>query len=312
MMSSLFLAGGLALLYIGAEALVRGGSALALRLGIAPLIVGLTVVAFGTSTPEMVVSVGAALAGNSDISMGNIVGSNICNIGLILGLAAMIQPMKVQVQLVRFDVPIMIATSVVLVVLVADGGLDRIDGFMLCIAMATYMWFLIVGARKDRNAMAEAMTDTIHATSIPMGRAILMVFVGLGLLVLGGKFFVDGAVSLAERFGISERVIGLTVVAVGTSMPELATSIVAAVKREADISIGNVVGSNIFNILWILGVTGLIRPITTAGFSMVDYAVMIGFAIALFPLARFGFELSRWKGALLLAGYVAYLTYLAR
>ncbi len=306
----LFLAGGLVLLYFGAEALVRGGAALALRLGIAPLIVGLTVVAFGTSAPEMVVSVGAATTGAGGIALGNVIGSNICNIALILGLAALIRPMKVQVQLIRLDIPIMIGASVALVVLLADGVLGRLDGLLLVGAMAAYLWFLIATARRDRNALAGAVEDTAHAASIPTGRGIMMVVGGLALLVLGGKLFVDGAVDLAESLGVSERIIGLTVIALGTSLPELATSVVASVKNEGDMSIGNVIGSNIFNILAILGISATVQPLVSDAFSLLDFGMMLGLAICLFPLVRTGFTLNRWEGALLLASYVAYVTFL--
>ncbi len=309
-MPLLLLAGGLVLLYFGAEALVRGGAALALRLGIAPLIVGLTVVAFGTSAPEMVVSVGAATTGAGGIALGNVIGSNICNIALILGLAALIRPMKVQVQLIRLDIPIMIGASVALVVLLADGVLGRFDGLLLAGAMAVYLWFLIASARRDRNALAGAMEDTVHANSIPTGRGIMMVVGGLALLVLGGKIFVDGAVTLAESLGVSERIIGLTVIAIGTSLPELATSVVASVKNEGDMSIGNVIGSNIFNILAILGISALVQPLVSDAFSLLDFGMMLGLAICLFPLVQTGFTLNRWEGALLLVSYVVYVVVL--
>jgi len=308
MTTALFLVGGLILLYFGAEALVRGGAALALRLGIAPLIVGLTVVAFGTSAPEMVVSVSAATTGAGGIALGNVIGSNICNIALILGLAAVIRPLNVQVQLIRLDIPIMIGASVALVVLLADGSLGRLDGALLAGTMAVYLWFLIAMARRDRNALAGAMEDTVHATSIPTGRGIVMVVVGLALLILGGMFFVDGAVALAEGLGVSERVIGLTVIAIGTSLPELATSVVASIKNEGDMSIGNVIGSNIFNILAILGISALVAPLTATAFSLLDFGVMLGVAICLFPLVRSGFRISRLEGAFLLVVYVVYVT----
>jgi cation:H+ antiporter len=307
---SLFIAGGLLLLYLGAESLVRGGASLALKLGIAPLVVGLTVVAFGTSAPEMVVSVSAGVSGKSEIALGNVVGSNICNIGLILGLSAMLRPMKVQQQLVRFDVPIMIGTSLALIALLIDGHLSRIDGVLLAAALGVYLWVLIAGARREQDVVSEAITETIEISTLPLPRAILSVIGGLALLILGGKLFVDGAVALAETMGISERVIGLTVVAVGTSLPELATSMVAAWKKESDLSIGNVVGSNIFNVLAILGITAAVRPVSGAGFDQLDFGVMLAFAILLLPLARTGFSLTRLEGALMLAGYVGYTSYL--
>jgi len=302
---------GLALLSIGAEALVRGSAALALRLGITPLVVGLTVVAFGTSSPELVVSVKASLDDNGAIALGNVVGSNICNIALILGVAALIKPVRIEAQVIRREIPILIFASILLWAMLAGGELQRWMGLLLTVGLVAYIAFSYGGARAEKN---EAVRDEF-AEALPAPEArrawvdVLFVLVGLAMLLFGANLFVDGAVAVAERFGVSQAVIGLTIVAVGTSLPELATSIVAAFKGEGDIAVGNAVGSSIFNILCILGVAALIRPMATTGISMVDLAVMTACAVLVMPMMRSGFCLNRWEGIFLLAVYVGYLYY---
>jgi len=302
---------GLALLSIGAEALVRGSAALALRLGITPLVVGLTVVAFGTSSPELVVSVKASLDDNGAIALGNVVGSNICNIALILGVAALIKPVRIEAQVIRREIPILIFASILLWAMLAGGELQRWMGLLLTVGLVAYIAFSYGGARAEKN---EAVRDEF-AEALPAPEArrawvdVLFVLVGLAMLLLGANLFVDGAVAVAERFGVSQAIIGLTIVAVGTSLPELATSIVAAFKGEGDIAVGNAVGSSIFNILCILGVAALIRPMATTGISMVDLAVMTACAVLVMPMMRSGFCLNRWEGIFLLAVYVGYLYY---
>ena len=302
---------GLALLSIGAEALVRGSAALALRLGITPLVVGLTVVAFGTSSPELVVSVKASLDDNGAIALGNVVGSNICNIALILGVAALIKPVRIEAQVIRREIPVLIFASILLWAMLAGGELQRWMGLLLTVGLVAYIAFSYGGARAEKN---EAVRDEF-AEALPAPEArrawvdVLFVLVGLAMLLFGANLFVDGAVAVAERFGVSQAVIGLTIVAVGTSLPELATSIVAAFKGEGDIAVGNAVGSSIFNILCILGVAALIRPMATTGISMVDLAVMTACAVLVMPMMRSGFCLNRWEGIFLLAVYVGYLYY---
>jgi cation:H+ antiporter len=307
----LFLSAGIFGLYLGAEGLVRGSVALALQLGLSRLVIGLTVVAFGTSTPELVVSVKAALDGLYGISLGNVAGSNICNIALILGISAVIQPLRIDAQVVRLQIPIMILVSILLTVLLLDGGIGRLEGACLFLGIVAYTGYSLYAARKE-NPNADGNTSDLPAKA-PAGRiwvSLLFVAGGLGLLMAGAQFFLTGAVSLARNLGVSEAFIGLTIVALGTSLPELATSMMAALKKEGDIAVGNVVGSNIFNILCILGVTSLVHPIEMGGIRMIDMGVMLGVAILVLPMARSGFRLNRWEGAILLAAYGGYISYL--
>ena len=300
--------GGLVLLAVGAEGLVRGSSALALRFGITPLVIGLTVVAFGTGSPELVVSVQAAYRGESGIALGNIVGSNISNVALILGLSAIARPMKVRSELIKREVPLMIAVTVGLCLLLLDGLVSRLEGLLLVISSIAYTTFAYIAARRDRSAFVaeefkEALTETRRAVWLDM----LFVFMGFVFLLAGANLLLTGAVVVAERFGVSQVVIGLTIIAIGTSLPELATSLMASLKREPDVAFGNAIGSNILNILLILGVVALIRPIETKELRIVDIGALVASAMILLPLMWRGFVLNRWEGALLLAAYVAYL-----
>ena len=306
----LYLVGGLVMLFIGAEGLIRGSSNLAIKIGITPLVVGLTVVAFGTSTPELVVSLKAALLGNSSISLGNVVGSNIANIALILGVAAIIRPLDVHAKVIMREIPIMIGISLLLLLLLLDGELGFIDGLVFVSGIITYTFVNVWMARKEKSpeVVKEFKEGLKSKLGIPV--SIVLMIAGLGLLILGANLFVQSAVAIAKMFNVSDAIIGLTIVAIGTSLPELITSIVAAYKKESDIAIGNVVGSNIFNILGILGITALIIPISSAGISYIDLGVMLITAIILFPLSRSGFSISRMEGALLLAGYAGYIYYL--
>lgn len=306
----LYLVGGLIMLFIGAEGLIRGSSNLAIKIGITPLVVGLTVVAFGTSTPELVVSLKAALLGNSSISLGNVVGSNIANIALILGVAALIKPLDVHAKVIMREIPIMIGISLLLLLLLLDGELGFIDGLVFVSGIITYTFVNVWMARKEKSpeVVKEFKEGLKSKLGIPV--SIVLMIAGLGLLILGANLFVQSAVAIAKMFNVSDAIIGLTIVAIGTSLPELITSIVAAYKKESDIAIGNVVGSNIFNILGILGITALIIPISSAGISYIDLGVMLFTAIILFPLSRTGFSISRAEGVLLLAGYAGYIYYL--
>ncbi len=309
---ALYIIGGSIGLFIGAESLVRGASSLAIRLGISPLVVGLTVVAFATSSPEMVVSIKAAIEGNPGIVVGNVVGSNICNIALILGVAAMVSPLSVKTQVIKREIPIMIIVSVILLLILLDDTITRVEGVFLVIGIITY---IILGynysvKEKDNKEVIKEFQEIIPKSPYKVWQSLVLMTVGLGLLVVGSNLFVDGAVAIAENFGVSQAVIGLTVVALGTSLPELTTSIVASFKNENDIAIGNAVGSNVFNILSILGVSSLIRPISNTGITMVDLSIMMFFTILILPLSRSKFTLRRWEGALLFCGYVAYIFYL--
>lgn len=306
----LYLMGGVILLFIGAEGLIRGSSNLAIKIGITPLVVGLTVVAFGTSTPELVVSLKAALMGNSSIALGNVIGSNIANIALILGVAALIRPLDVHANVIMREIPIMIGISLLLIILLLDGELGLIDGIIFVAGIVVYTIVNIILARKEKNPEVDVEFKKGLESKLGVTISIVFMIVGLGLLILGANLFVQSAIAIAKLFHLSDAVIGLTIVAVGTSIPELITSIVAAYKKEADIAIGNVVGSNIFNILSILGITAIIIPISSAGISYVDLGIMLIAAIVLFPLSRTGFSITRWEGAILLAGYVVYIYHL--
>lgn len=303
-------AGGLVLLFFGGEFLVRGASALALRLGVSPLAVGLTVVAFGTSAPELVVSLDAALAGADDISMGNVVGSNICNIALILGLCSLIRPARVQAKLIRLDVPIMVGVTLLLILLMLDGRLTRLGGAVLVAGILAYTGMTLVLARRETRQVQHEYEEGIAGGGASTPRSLALVAAGLLALVLGGNLLVESAIAFATVLGVSEAVIGLTVVALGTSLPELATSLVAAIRQQGDIAIGNIVGSNIFNILGILGITAVVNPLTIGGVTMVDLAVMLGLAVFLLPLLYTGLRLNRPEAAGLLVIYAGYIGWL--
>ena len=293
---------GLVLLYYGAEYLVRGGSAIASRSCVSPLVIGLTLVAFGTSAPELFVSTSAALNGLGDICIGNVVGSNICNIALILGLSALIAPLAVNAELFRRDLPIMILASAALtVVCLFCGGIGRVVGLLFTVGIAVYT---VVGV-KSASGKCEA-----HLPEMSRGTACLAVVGGLLALVGGAKLILSGAVAIERHFGMADEFVALTVVAVGTSLPELATSVVAARKGESDIAIGNVVGSNIFNILGILGISALLRPVTIEGMDWVDFVMMLATAAGLWPLMGARGRLGRFEGVLLLAVYGVYLWWL--
>ena len=318
LMTFVYLIAGLVLLVAGAEVLVRGAAKLAAQFGISPLIIGLTVVAFGTSAPETAVSVQASLNGSGDIAIGNVVGSNIANVLLILGLTALVAPLIVSRQLIRLDVPIMIGASLVTYALAWDGSLSRLDGVLLFSAVVAYTLFLIISSRRekavgtdDEFAKEFGLNEPAkpHAGLINAG----LVVVGLVLLVLGSNFLVEGAVALARALGLSELVIGLTVIAVGTSLPELATSVLAAIRGERDIAVGNIVGSNIFNLLCVLGLASLVSPQAIAVSSSAlafDFPVMIAVAVACLPIFFAGYTINRWEGLLFLAYYIAYTLYL--
>lgn len=300
--------GGLILLALGAEGLVRGSTSMALRMGVTPLVVGLTVVAFGTGSPEMIVSLRAALAGSSDLALGNIVGSNIANIALILGLAALARPLQVRSALLWRETPIMIGVTMLLLALLHDGQLGRLDGVILATSAIAYTVGTYLVARRDANAEVSAeFAQELPKTQSSTGRSVLLVFTGFVGLLVGAHILVNGAVVIAQALGMSQVVIGLTVVAIGTSLPELATSVVAALRNDADVAFGNVLGSNILNILLILGVVATIQPILATGLRTLDLVAMAGSAILLYPLLWRGRILSRWEGGLLLVGYIFYL-----
>ena len=301
---------GFGLLYGAGDLLVRGSSRLALGFGISPLVVGLTVVAFGTSAPELAVSVNAALLGRDDIAIGNVIGSNICNIGLIVGLTGLVRAIRVENQLIRVDMPIMLGCSVLLLGLLLDGRIARAEGALLATGIVAYVAFTLVMARRQGAASAVAPSLRDGESRGRLLLSLTLVIAGVAGLTLGARVFVEGAVTVALALGISTAVVGLTVVAVGTSLPELATSVVAALRREGDIAIGNVVGSNIFNILSILGITALIRPLSIGGVRLVDVGVMLGFALVLWLFMTWRRQVTRTEAGILLAAYLAYLVWL--
>jgi cation:H+ antiporter len=315
----LTLAAGLILLAAGAEILIRGAVALALAARISPLVVGLTVVAFGTSAPELVVNLQSAWAGEADLAMGNVIGSNIFNILLILGLAAMIRPLVVSEQLVRFDVPLMIGLSLLVWVMALDGRLGRVDGCLLTLTLVVYTVWVVRKSRREqaelRREYVEEIGDTAKAPTSPIGYFVqfAQVAIGLAMLVFGARLLIDAAVDVARDFGISELMIGITLVAAGTSLPEVATSVIATVRGHRDIAVGNAVGSNLFNIMTVLGLTALVSPsgIAVAPAALwIDMPVMIVVAIACLPVFLTGRLIARWEGAIFLGYFIAYMVYL--
>jgi cation:H+ antiporter len=308
---------GLGGLVAGAELLVRGASRLALLFGISPLVVGLTVVSFGTSAPELAVSVQSAWSGQVDIAIGNVVGSNVFNVLVILGLSALVVPLVVHQQLIRQEVPVMIGVSLLLWGMAADGGIGRGDGLLLVCLLVAYTVLLI---RQSRRQGAQASTEPEEATGgvAPGWRhhwatQLAFIAVGLALLVAGSNWLVDAAADFARDLGVSELVIGLTIVAAGTSLPEVATSVMAALRGERDIAVGNAIGSNIFNILCVLGVSAVVAPssLTVAAQALdFDLPVMVGVALICLPIFFTDNLITRGNGALLLALYAAYTAYL--
>ena len=312
MLIALLLAAGLAALYFGAEWLVRGSAALALHLGLTPLLVGLTVVAYGTSTPELIVSMAAAWKGQADIAIGNAIGSNIVNIGLILGITALLCPLRVKLQLLKLDTPVMVGASILLLVFFLDQQISRWEAGVLVVLLVLYTAVNVLLARRQGTPkVEEAYARNLSGRSRGVWTCLGLVLGGLVTLALGARLFVDGATRLAQAFGVGEAIIGLTVVAIGTSLPELITSVVAAARGQADIAVGNIVGSTICNVLAILGFAGVLAgPLDGGGVQVMNVTLMTGFTAVMAAIAWTGFKLTRWEGALLLAGYAGYLAWL--
>lgn len=312
-MTWLLLVLGLVLLVFGADLMVKGAARLAGNFGVPALVIGLTVVAFGTSAPELAVSVKAAYSGQAELAIANVVGSNIFNILLILGLSAIIAPLMISRQLIRQDVPIMVGVSLVAAAMALDGNIGRLEALVLTIGLLSYTAFLFHQGRKQGMDTSDEEVEAMLKVKAPAWQNLLLVAGGLVLLVLGARWLVQSAVEIATMFGVSEAVIGLTIVAAGTSLPEVVTSVVATMRGERDIAVGNVVGSNIFNILSVLGLSGLVSPIPLlAGEQLVqlDLPVMLGAAILCVPLFFTGAILDRIEGSIFLALYVAYIWYL--
>ena len=303
---------GLALLIGGAEILVRGAARLAALFGISPLVIGLTVVAFGTSSPEFAVTIKSTLSGQGSLALGNVIGSNICNVLLILGLSAMITPLFVARQLVRCEVPLMILVSCAVLLFAWDGALSRSEGLLLILGLLAYIAFQVVQSRKEAAAPDEDFGPVDKSTSGWLKNTALVIG-GLALLILGSRWLVSSAVSIAQQFKVSEAVIGLTVIAVGTSLPEIVTSLIAALRGKGDIAVGNVVGSNLFNLLGVLGLAGIIAPdgipVPPATLSL-DLPVMLLTALACLPIFFTDSVISRQEGALFFGYYCAYTLHL--
>lgn len=309
---------GLLLLYVGAEWLVKGAAGLARTFGIPSLIIGLTVVGYGTSAPEMTVSVLAAIRGSSAMALGNVVGSNIANLGLIMGMTTLIAPPRTDGRLIRREVPALLLTTAAIPLCLLDGRVSRAEGLVLLAAAFAFTGWLVHDVRGSRAASAESRADAAvmegaaEESGAPAGagRAALVGYaiVGLVLLVIGGEAFVRGAVGFARRFGIEDRVVGLTVVAIGTSLPELATSLVAATRGHADLAVGNVVGSNLYNIVLVLGTTAAIHPVDGDLAAMrLDLAALVAMTLFAAVAVRTERVLRRWEGVVLLLGYVSFL-----
>lgn len=311
----LFIGGGV-LLIGGAELLVRGASRVAIAAGITPLVVGLVIVAFGTSAPELAVTVGSAWAGESDVALGNVVGSNIFNILFVLGMSAVVAPLVVSQQLVRFDVPLLIAAGVLVLFLGLDGVVGRLDGLVLASGVVAYTIFLIRQSRRENSGIAAEYEEAFGDGRGGLGGwlpNVALVALGVVLLVVGAGWLVDAAVTTAAAFGVSELVIGLTIVSVGTSLPEVATSVVASLRGERDIAVGNAVGSSIFNLLAVLGFGSIAAPAgvnVAPGALTFDIPVMIAVSVAALPVFFTGYCIRRWEGVVFLAYYGVYLTYL--
>ncbi len=311
LMIAILIVGGLVLLFFGADWLVKGAVTMALHLGLSPLIVGLTVVALGTSLPEALVSVQAAIDNQGGIALGNVIGSNILNIAIILGLSALIQPLKVDSHLVKADVPLLVGASFLLIVLLEDFHISRMEGALLLLCIVFYVTGNIMTVK--RTSPTE---DEIEGMEIPedpsknLLRDIGFLVLGLIALAFGSEFLVSGAIDLARILGLSEALIGLTIVSIGTGTPELATALMAAYRKTADIAIGNAVGSNLFNIMFVVGLAGLVAPMNATGINSSDLYVMFGLTILLLPTVWTGMVLDRKEGFLFVAIYVAYIYYL--
>ena len=311
LMIAIYIIGGLILLYFGANWLVQGAITLALHLGLSPLIVGLTVVALGTSVPEALVSVQAAIGHQGGIALGNVIGSNILNIALILGLSAFFNPLKVDSHLVKADVPLLAGATFMLVVLLEDFHISRMEGAFLLLCIVGYVAGNIMTVKRtspEENKIEGVEVPEDHSKNL--WRDISFLFIGLIALAFGSNFLVTGAVDLARIWGLSEALIGLTIVSIGTGTPELATALMAAFRKTPDLAIGNAVGSNLFNIMFVLGIAGLVAPLDGKGISSVDLYVMLGVTILLLPTVWTGRILDRKEGFLFLAIYVGYLYHL--
>ncbi|MDO9552054.1 calcium/sodium antiporter [Rhodonellum sp.] len=305
-MTYLLLVIGLVILLAGGKLLVDGASALAAKLGLTAGLIGLTVVSFGTSAPELLVSVSAALKGNSDISLGNVIGSNITNISLVLGISAIVFPIAIHKSVLKLDYLFMLLSSLLFYILSFNGLISRIEGILFVVLLVVLNWYFFRKLKGPAAELDEEETENLKKS--PIWKAIALVLGGVLGLYFGADLFVDNAVEISKIFGISERVIGVTVIAIGTSLPELTTSIIAAINKKTDIAIGNILGSNIMNILAIIGITALVQPISVSEiFLKQDFIWMLALTLLLFPILRTKLRISRWEGMLLVMVYAVYI-----
>ncbi|MFQ5799319.1 MAG: calcium/sodium antiporter [Bacteroidota bacterium] len=314
-----FLIVGFVLLYYGAEWLVRGSASFAHNIGVRPIVIGLTIVAFATSSPELFVGIVASYQGRGDIMLGNVIGSNIINIGLILGISAVVSPLVCRVRTIKTEVPIMLAVSLALFLLSLDSTINRVEGVFLFLGIVAFIWFSYSSGVREKNLkedLVPAELKKIVVSEHRMAKEVGLMVGGLLGLVVGAYLLVESAVVIARTIGVSEKFIGLTLLAGGTSLPELATSTVAALRKQPEITVGNIIGSNIFNILSIVGIVAMIKPISmTDGFIqsgfIIDYAIMLLFSFLLLPVMRTGYVISRLEGAVLMALYSSYIVWLS-
>jgi cation:H+ antiporter len=302
------IAAGVVVLYFGGELLVRGSSALARAVGMSPLVVGLTVVAFGTSSPELAATIAANFKGAPAVALGNVIGSNIANLGLILGAAALVLPLVARARFLRRELPFMVVVSALVWPLAADGVVGRLDALLLLAGIALYLAVLL--RKGESPEVVEEFRAELGDGRPRVGRSLGAVAAGIGLLVVGAHLLVEGAVAMARGMGVSEAVIGVSLVAVGTSLPELASSLVAAARRESDIALGNLIGSNVFNVLGILGIAALVQPLAVPFAELrADYWVMMGFSLLIVPFLWTGSRVGRIEGAILLTAYTGYIVW---
>ena len=310
MLAWIQIAAGFILLFAGSESLVRGSVSLAISYGISRLVVGLTIIAFATSSPELFVGIGASLEGKNDLILGNVLGSNICNICLIIGLAAFLRPIRIGAETVRREAPILLAATLIAAGTIWNGQISRLEGILLLTLFLGYNTFLILYARLVGHQDADYLDDPIFDKRQKKIISGLMVGAGLLLLIAGAELLISGSVTIARRLHVSEALIGLTLLAIGTSLPELAAAISASMKNESDLVVGNVIGSNLFNMLCVLGVAAILYPIPTQSIQGVHLAVFCGTGILLLPVMKSGYKITRWEAVLFLVVYGGYLAYL--
>jgi cation:H+ antiporter len=311
LLSVFYILVSLILLYFGANWLVKGSSALALKAGVTPLVAGLTVVAFGTSSPELVVSIKTAYSGQGNIAIGNVVGSNLFNICIILGISSLVTPLKIKMQLLKIDIPVLIFVTGGFILLFADRHISRLEGLILLAGISAYTYANIYLARREKNKeVLDEFQEAVSESKKKWYWSAGMVVAGIGILVAGSEFLVKGAVDIARALGVGETIIGITILSAGTSLPELASSIVASMRKEYDIAVGNIIGSNIFNILGIIGVSSLVKPLNAIAISNIDLLVMFGVTLLLLPFFRTHYTLKRDEGIFMIGLYLVYMYYL--